>query len=108
MAQMAFFFKDWPSRPPTMPQTRFGLYGDDARIRREEDATGHRSYFQAIRHGNFGAQFGFPGAHDMYLKLGYKDVGLFEPDLNNYGKKYRGFGIYQTCAMLRQRGKSLA
>jgi hypothetical protein len=50
----------------------------------------------------------FPGAHDMYLKLGYKDVGLFELDLDNYGKKYRGFRIYRTCAMLRQPGKSLA
>jgi hypothetical protein len=44
----------------------------------------------------------------MYLKLGYKDVGLFELDLNNYGEKYPGFRIYQTCAMLRQPGKSLA
>jgi len=44
----------------------------------------------------------------MYLKLGYKDVGLFELDLNNYGEKYPSFGIYQTCAMLRQPRKSLA
>jgi len=44
----------------------------------------------------------FPGAHDMYLKLGYEDTGMFELDLNNYGKKYRGFGIYRSYGMLRQ------
>jgi GNAT superfamily N-acetyltransferase len=50
----------------------------------------------------------FPRAHDMYLKLGYKDVGHFEFDLNNYGKKYRGFGIYRSYRMLRQPGGSSA
>jgi hypothetical protein len=50
----------------------------------------------------------FPGAHDMYLKLGYRDVGIFELDLNNYGNKHRGFGIYRTYAMLRQPGSSSA
>jgi hypothetical protein len=28
-----------------------------------------------------------PEAYDMYLKFGYTDVGLFEMDINNYGKK---------------------
>jgi hypothetical protein len=44
----------------------------------------------------------FPGAHDMYLKLGYKEMGVFEIDLNHYGRKDRGFGIYRSYAMLRQ------
>jgi hypothetical protein len=50
----------------------------------------------------------FPGAYEMYLKLGYKDVGHFEFDFNNYGKKYRGFGIYRSYRMLRQPGGSSA
>jgi GNAT superfamily N-acetyltransferase len=44
----------------------------------------------------------FPGARDMYLKLGYKDIANFDMDLNEYGKKYRGFGIYRSYGMLRQ------
>jgi hypothetical protein len=46
----------------------------------------------------------FPGAHNMYLKLGYKEINVFEINLNNYGKKDRGFGIYRSYAMLRQPG----
>jgi hypothetical protein len=46
----------------------------------------------------------FPGAYDMYLKLGYKEISVFEIDLNDYGKKDRGFEIYRSYAMLRQPG----
>ena len=44
----------------------------------------------------------FPGAHHLYLKLGYEDIKHFDVDLNEYGEKYRGFGIYRNWAMLRQ------
>lgn len=43
----------------------------------------------------------FPGAHHLYLKWGYEDVDHFDVDLNEYGEKYRGFGIYRNWAMLR-------
>jgi predicted N-acetyltransferase YhbS len=43
----------------------------------------------------------FPGAHDMYLKLGYTDVLSFDMDLNEYGRKNRGFGVYRSSGMIR-------
>ncbi len=50
----------------------------------------------------------FPGAHHLYLKWGYEDVDYFEVDLNEHGRKYRGFGIYRSWAMIRKPGKELA
>ncbi|CAL3963130.1 unnamed protein product [Diplocarpon coronariae] len=44
----------------------------------------------------------FPSAHDMYLKLGYTDETHFDVDLNEYGTKYRGFGVYRSYGMLWQ------
>ena len=37
----------------------------------------------------------FPGAHSLYEKLGFVDVDHFDVDLNEYGVKFRGFGIYR-------------
>lgn len=42
----------------------------------------------------------FPGAHDLYLKLGYADKMHFDVDLNEWGTKYRGFGVYRSYGML--------
>jgi GNAT superfamily N-acetyltransferase len=46
----------------------------------------------------------FPGAHSLYLKLGYEEKTHYDLDLGSYGKKYRGFGIYRSYGMLRQPG----
>lgn len=35
----------------------------------------------------------FPGAHSLYGKFGFVDVDHFDADLNEYGVKFRGFGI---------------
>ena len=37
----------------------------------------------------------FPGAHSLYGKFGFADIGHFDIDLNEYGVKFRGFGIYR-------------
>lgn len=37
----------------------------------------------------------FPGAHSLYGKFGFADIGHFDVDLNEYGVKFRGFGIYR-------------
>lgn len=44
----------------------------------------------------------FPGAHDLYLRLGYKDVASFGIDLNDWGRKGRGYGVYTSYGMLRE------
>lgn len=44
----------------------------------------------------------FPTAHDFYLKFSFKDMESFDIDLNEYGTKFRGFGIYRHYAMLRE------
>jgi len=44
----------------------------------------------------------YPGAHDLYLKLGYIDLGHFDLDLNGYGKKFCGYGIYRLYSMLHE------
>ena len=49
----------------------------------------------------------FPGAHPMYMKLGFKDLTYFDVDLNEWGTKQRGYGVYRSYAMLRQPGKGL-
>jgi predicted N-acetyltransferase YhbS len=35
-------------------------------------------------------------AHDMYLRLGYKDLDLYDMNLYEYGKKLCGYGPYRT------------
>ena len=37
----------------------------------------------------------FAVAHDLYLRLGFEDLESFEIDLNEIGKKYRGYGIFR-------------
>ncbi len=44
----------------------------------------------------------FPGAHGLYQKLGYKDIKHFDVDLNEWGTKHRGYGIYRSYGMLRK------
>jgi hypothetical protein len=46
----------------------------------------------------------FTRVYDVYLKLGYKEMSLFEIDLDQHGSKDRGFGMYRSYAMLRQSG----
>ncbi|KAH8598222.1 acyl-CoA N-acyltransferase [Bisporella sp. PMI_857] len=43
----------------------------------------------------------FPGAHDLYARSGFEDVEHIDVDLSEWGKKWRGYGIYRTFAMLR-------
>ncbi|PVH78037.1 acyl-CoA N-acyltransferase [Cadophora sp. DSE1049] len=42
----------------------------------------------------------FPGAHDFYLSLGYRDMKHFDVDLNEWGTTKRGFGIYRSYGMV--------
>lgn len=45
----------------------------------------------------------FPGAHGIYVHMGYKDTDYFDIDLNAWSKeKYRGYGIYRSYGMLRE------
>jgi hypothetical protein len=45
----------------------------------------------------------FPGAHGMYLKLGYADTGHFDVDLNEWAReKWTGYGIYRSYGMVRE------
>jgi predicted N-acetyltransferase YhbS len=37
----------------------------------------------------------FPGAHNLYLRLAFKDLEHFDIDLNEWGTKYRGYGVYR-------------
>lgn len=45
----------------------------------------------------------FPGAHGIYLYLGYEDKDYFDVDLNAWSReKYRGYGIYRSYGMVRE------
>jgi ribosomal protein S18 acetylase RimI-like enzyme len=44
----------------------------------------------------------FPQAHHLYEKLGYTDIGYFDLDLNDWGTKLSGFGVYRQSTMVRQ------
>lgn len=48
----------------------------------------------------------YPGAMAMYKKMGYRDLGQFDVDLNEWSRvKNKGLGIYRSTAMLRDRKK---
>jgi ribosomal protein S18 acetylase RimI-like enzyme len=44
----------------------------------------------------------FPQAHGLYEKLRYTNIGFEDVDLNEWGKKLSGYGIYRQYAMVRQ------
>jgi len=37
----------------------------------------------------------FPEAHSLYSRLGFEDLKHLDIDLNLWGTKWRGFGIYR-------------
>ena len=44
----------------------------------------------------------FPQAHDLYENLGYTDIDYFDVDLNEWGTKLSGYGVYRQYTMVRQ------
>lgn len=42
----------------------------------------------------------FPGAHDLYLRMGFVEQVRLDVDLNEWGKKNRGYGVYRGRGML--------
>ena len=44
----------------------------------------------------------FPQAHALYGKLRYTDIDYFDVDLNEWGTKLSGYGVYRQYTMVRQ------
>jgi hypothetical protein len=44
----------------------------------------------------------FPKARDLYARFGFVEKVRFDFDLNEWGVKYRGYGIYRSYGMVRE------
>lgn len=49
----------------------------------------------------------YPGAHGVYLRLGFVEKIFKDVDLNEWGAKRRGFGVYRGRGMLWEPEKAI-
>jgi hypothetical protein len=76
--------------PPKTPEERIRNKAHSALLS-DADAAGTPTYLSS-----------FPQAHDLYEKLGYTDIDYFDVDLNEWGTKLSGYGVYRQYTMVRQ------